>query len=191
MPSRTRSRWPPKTAPETCGEPDALQLPRRQERSTRPAKRLRLRGTLRRPGVEHLSPRGTRHSGSGNGPRAAHGPPGRLARIPRSPAHHPRLPARRLSPPPGLAALHATIVASPSCWRSAGHRRHLRQPRGGAIQPSSRAGPVPEMLIAPGPALIRYDSQPALLKPLTRRQHPLISTSLTGFFVCIGRRSWG
>ena len=39
MLSRTRSRWPPKTVPETCGEPHALQLPRRQERSACPAKR--------------------------------------------------------------------------------------------------------------------------------------------------------
>ena len=98
MPSKTRSRWPPKTVPETCGETHALQLPRRSTRSTRPAKRLRLPGTLRRPGVEPLSPGGTRHPGRGNGPRAAYGPPGRLAGIPRTPARHPRLPAGRLSP---------------------------------------------------------------------------------------------
>ena len=114
MPSKTRSRWPPKTAPETCGETHALQLPRRSTRSTRPAKRLQLPGTLRRPGVEPLSPGGTRHPGRGNGPRAAHGPPGRLAGIPRTPARHPRLPAGRLSPLPGLAALHAADAAGPS-----------------------------------------------------------------------------
>ena len=135
MPSRTRSRWPPKTVPETCGETHALQLPRRSTRSTRPAKRLRLPGTLRRPGVEPLSPGGTRHPGRGNGPRAAYGPPGRLAGIPRTPARHPRLPAGRLSPLPGLAALHAADAASPSRGRSALHRGPLRQPRGRAIQP--------------------------------------------------------
>ena len=138
-----------------------------QDRSTRPAKRLRLPGLLRRPGGELLSPRGTRHPGRGNGPRAAHGPPGRLAGIPRPPARHPRLPAGRLSPLPGLAALHAANVTGPSRGRSALHRRHLRQPgkqsnsalklRRTSARNAQRAGPSLDPLgLAAGPPDVRH-----------------------------------
>ena len=179
MPSKTRSRWPPKTVPETCGETHALQLPRRQDRSTRPAKRLRLPGTLRRPGVEPLSPGGTRHPGRGNGPRAAQGPPGRLAGIPRTPARHPRLPAGRLSPLPGLAALHAAnarvqVVGGVLCIAGL-----CGNPE--AEQFSLEVAPdlCQRMPSAPGSALIRDDLQPALLTSPMRR-YPWLGRSGAG-----------
>ena len=130
-----------KLPPRLLVMPMPCDCPEDQPRPDR-HRRLQLSRLLRRPAVELLSPRRASHPRRGNGPRAAHRPPGRVAGIPRPAARAPRLPAGRLAALSRLAALHAADAPGPSRGRRAEHRRHLRQPRGGAIQPRSHAGPV-------------------------------------------------
>ena len=80
---------------------------------TESSRRLQLSRLFRRPAIELLSPRGAGDSRRGNGPRAAHRPPRRLAGIHRPTPCASRLPAGRPPLYPGLAALHAADAPGP------------------------------------------------------------------------------